>query len=310
VGAAAGTLSRWRGRRGRRAQATEDEGFEYPHQGTRLPRFVHAILDHGPMLALVTISLMPLYLMVTASLQQRDDFVGTSFAPPANPTFDNYATAWNELGFQTMFFNSAVLSISSAALCTATGALAAYGFTRFRFLGRGVLLGVVIGLMAVPATVVIVPIFLLASDLGLVNTYQGGIIVLAGFMVPFSVFLLYSFFKDQPNELFEAADVDGASHWLQFRRIALPLARPVLITNALITAIFAWNDLLIPLILWQSEDLQTLMTGLAQLGPSRTGIRDLPLLMAAVAISVLPLMVLYVLGRRKLIRGLAEGTLR
>lgn len=275
--------------------------------GHGVRRALTAVGEHGLLIAVALVSVLPLYLMLVASFQQSTTFGGVALLPTFNPTFDNYSTVWGELGFDRMFVNSLVLSLSAALIATVLAAGAAYGFTRFRFAGRGILLGGVIGMMAIPAIVVIVPLFVLMSDLGLVNQRASGIIAEAGIQLPFAVFLLYSYMNDLPAELFEAAEVDGASRWRQFVEIALPLSRPALATTFVISAIYAWNDLLIPLVLWQTEQLATLMVGLAALGPGRTGVQDIPLLMAGVAISVLPLLIAFLIGRRGLVRGLVEG---
>ena len=276
-----------------------------PRGGAR--RLLTALGDHAVLVAAALLSVLPLYLMLVASLERSDDFDGVALLPTLHPTLDNYSTVWGELGFDRMFVNSLVLSMTSALIATVLAAGAAYGFTRFRFAGRGVLLGALIGMMAIPAIVVIVPLFILMSDLGLVNQRGSGILAEAGIQLPFAVFLLYSYMSDLPAELFEAAEVDGASRWRQFVEIALPLSRPALATTFVISAIYAWNDLLIPLVLWQTEQLTTLMVGLAALGPGRTGVQDVPLLMAGVAISILPLLLAFLIGRRGLVRGLVEG---
>jgi ABC-type glycerol-3-phosphate transport system permease component len=227
--------------------------------------------------------------------------------PTLSPTLDNYTRVWDELGFDEMFVNSTVLSLSSALIATLLAAGAAYGFTRFRFAGRGVLLTAVIGMMAIPAIVIVVPLFVVMSDLGLVNERSSAILAEAGLLLPFAIFLLYSYMRDLPVELFEAADVDGASRWRQFLEIALPLSRPALATTFVVSAIYAWNDLLIPLVLWQTEQLTTLMVGLALLGPGRSGTQDVPLLMAGVTISIAPLLLVFLVARKSLVRGLTEG---
>jgi ABC-type glycerol-3-phosphate transport system permease component len=270
-------------------------------------RALTALGEHGLLAAVALISVLPLYLMFVASFQRSTDFGGVALLPTLHPTFDNYSTVWGELGFDRMFVNSLVLSLSAALIATVLAAGAAYGFTRFRFAGRSVLLGGVIGMMAIPAIVVIVPLFVVMSDLGLVNRLASGILAEAGIQLPFAVFLLYSYMNDLPAELFEAAEVDGASRWRQFVEIALPISRPALATTFVISAIYAWNDLLIPLVMWQTEQLTTLMVGLAALGPGRTGVQDIPLLMAGVTISVVPLLIAFLLGRRGLVRGLVEG---
>jgi len=265
------------------------------------------IAEHGFLIAVALVCVLPLYVMAIASFERASDFDGASFLPTLDPTLANYSEVWNELGFDRMFLNSLVLSLSSAAIATLLAAGAAYGFTRFRFAGRALLLGGVIGMMAIPAIVVVVPLFVLMSDLGMVNERSSAILAEAGLLLPFAIFLLYSYMRDLPDELFEAAEVDGASRWRQFVEIALPLSRPALATTLVVSAIYAWNDLLIPLVLWQTEQLTTLMVGLALLGPSRAGTQNVPLLMAGVTISILPLLIAFAVARRGLVRGLVEG---
>jgi raffinose/stachyose/melibiose transport system permease protein len=273
----------------------------------RSRRLLGRVSEHAFLLAVAFVSIFPLYVMLVASFERASDFDGVALLPSLDPTFENYSAVWTELGFDRMFLNSAILSLSSAAIATLLAAGAAYGFTRFRFAGRGVLLAAVIGMMAIPAIVVIVPLFVLMSQLELVNRYSSAIVAEAGLLLPFAVFLLYSYMKDLPAELFEAAEVDGASRWRQFVEIALPLSRPALATTLVVSAIYAWNDLLIPLVLWQTEQLMTLMVGLALLGPGRTGAQNVPLLMAGVAISIAPLLIAFLFARRGLVRGLVEG---
>jgi ABC-type glycerol-3-phosphate transport system permease component len=265
------------------------------------------VSEHAFLAVVALICVLPLYVMLVASFERASDFDGVALLPTLSPTLDNYTDVWSELGFDRMFLNSVVLSLSSAAIATLLAAGAAYGFTRFRFVGRGVLLAAIIGMMAIPAIVVIVPLFILMSELELVNRYGSAIVAEAGLLLPFAVFLLYSYMKDLPVELFEAAEVDGASRWRQFVEIALPLSRPALATTLVVSAIYAWNDLLIPLVLWQTEQLTTLMVGLALLGPGRTGAQNVPLLMAGVAISIAPLLIAFLFARRGLVRGLVEG---
>jgi ABC-type glycerol-3-phosphate transport system permease component len=167
-----------------------------------------------------------------------------------------------------------------------------------------------IALMAVPAIVMILPLFRMFSELGLVNEYPSAIIAEVGINLPFAVFLTYTFMRDIPVELFKAAEVDGASWLHQLFHIAIPLSRPILATVALVTGIYAWNDLLVPLILWQSNSLQTLMVGLANLAPGRAGAVDIPLVMAGVCISVIPIIVIFLFMQRALVRGLVEGGLK
>lgn len=273
----------------------------------RPQRFVTAVREHGVLAFAAAASIAPLLLAGLASLQAPQFFRSDSLFPARQFTLANFELIWTQLGFATRFVNSAILSVSAAALCASIGSAAAFALTRFAFPGRTAFLMGLISVMAIPPIVIIVPLFVLFSDAGLINTYAGGILAETGLLLPFATFLLFTYMKDLPAELFEAADVDGASKLRQYLTIALPLSRPSVATTAVVTFVFAWNDLLIPLIVWPSERLSTLMTGLAALGPGRTGLDDIPVLMAAVVISVIPLFLLFIVGKKALVRGLTEG---
>lgn len=278
-----------------------------PRRRSAVRRLAASAGEHGFLLAVAFVSVFPLYVMLVASFQRSTSFSGAALLPTLHPTFDNYTQVWSELGFDRMFVNSVVLSLSSAAIATLLAAGAAYGFTRFRFAGRNALLVGIVATMAIPPIVVIVPLFVVMSDLRLVNELSSAILVEVGLNIPFATFLLFTYMKDLPVELFESAEVDGASRWRQFVEIALPVSLPALATTMVVCAMYAWNELLIPLVFWQTEQLTTLMVGLAILGPGRSGAQDVPLLMAGVTISVAPLILAFLIGRRALVRGLVEG---
>lgn len=274
---------------------------------TAFRRLATAAGEHAFLIALAAVSVFPLYVMLIASFEHAADFDGVALLPTLDPTLENYRRVWDEVGFDQMFVNSTILSLSSAAIATLAAAGAAFGFTRFRFAGRGALLVVMIAMIAIPPIVVIVPLFVVMSDLGMVNTRSSAILAEAGLLIPFATFLLFTYMRDLPAELFEAAEVDGASRWRQFVEIALPVSRPALATTMVVCTLYAWNELLVPIVLWQTEQLTTLMVGLATIGPGRTGARDVPLLMAGVTISIIPLVLAFLVGRRALVRGLVEG---
>lgn len=263
--------------------------------------------QHALMLVATVISVGPLYTMVVTSLHPSSEFAGGAVLPPIYPTLENFAAAWTDLGFARMFHNSFILTVSSSLAATGIAAAAAFGLARYTFKGRGSLLAALILLMAIPPIVVLIPLFVLMADLEWINLYRAGIIAEIGIVLPFTIVLLYSYMKDLPLDQFDAAAVDGAGPLRQFWHVALPLSRPALVTSAVVLAIYIWNDLLVPLILWPGANVQTLMVGLAQVGPGRTGFRQIPLLMAGVTITIVPLVVLFLLSRRMLTRGFAEG---
>jgi len=278
--------------------------------GATPARWIARSVEQATLLVVAFVSLAPFYAMAVVAFKSDAEFRDTSLGWPGDPTFSNFSTAWNDLGFSTMLFNSVVLSLASAAIVTGVAALAGFAYARFRFPGRRPLLIMTIAVMAVPAIVIIVPLFRLMSDLQMINSYPAAIIIEAGVLLPFAIYLMYSFLRDLPPELFKAAAMDGARSWQQFRCIVLPLARPALATTALTSAVFAWNDLLIPLIFWPQEDKQVLMVGLANIAPGRGSSADIPVVMAAAMISVVPLIVLFIAAQRTFIRGLTEGAIK
>lgn len=260
------------------------------------------------LVAIAIFCIAPLYSMVIDSLRPIDAFgTGGSFLPPSHVTFESYRFAWSDLRFARMTLNSALLAGLSTTIATVISAVAAFGLARLSIVGARLWILLFIGCVAIPPIVVIVPLFQTAANVGLINTWFVGVLAEVGLLVPFATFLIYSYMKDLPDDQFEAAAIDGAGWFRQFLHIATPLSRPSLVSSAILCFVFVWNDLLIPLIFWPRTEMQTLMTGLATLGPGRTGLRDVPLLMAGVVISVAPLMVLFILGRRTLRAGLTEG---
>jgi ABC-type glycerol-3-phosphate transport system permease component len=286
-----------------------ESDFIVPRTGSSLGRKTVRILEHAILILAAVISIAPLYLLVITSLKTSSEFYSDfgSWLPPAHLTFSKYVGAWTDLGFDTMLKNSLILSVTASAITTMIAAMAGYALSRLTFRGRKLMLVGMIALLSIPPMAIIIPLFTLMSDWGLLNTYPSAIIAEVGIGTPFAVYLTYIFMREIPGELFEAAATDGASAVKQFLFIALPMAKPILATVALITAIFAWNDLLIPLVLWENQQLQVLMVGLANLAPGRIGNTDIPLVTAGVMISVVPIVILFVLAKRFFVRGLSEG---
>lgn len=290
----------------------ENRLFNIPENRGRLSDTAKTLGVQAAMLVLSFICLAPFYAMLATGLKTSREFDSTfgSIAFPKDVTFEKFAQAWTGLEFGALVVNSSILSISSAVIVTAVASIGAFSLARLRLPGARGFVVMFIAMMAVPPIVVVLPLFVLFSDLDLVNKYPSAIIAEVGINLPFAVFLLYTFMREIPQELFKAAEIDGASVIRQFQVIALPLSRPILATVALVTAVFAWNDLLLPLILWQSKSLQTLMVGLANIAPGKAGTVDIPLVMAGVCISVLPMIVLFLFAQRTLIRGLVEGSIK
>jgi ABC-type glycerol-3-phosphate transport system permease component len=176
------------------------------------------------------------------------------------------------------------------------------------FRGRETLLAISTSLMTVPPVVMIVPLFVLYSQLGLISTYQGAILIYAGLITPFSVYLLATFFRTVPEELFEAARIDGASDFTMLWRIVLPLSLPALVTLVVVNSLYVWNDLLIAIIFLQDDAKRTLMAGISVFQGRYNN--QVPLTMAGMVIASAPMLILYISFQKYFIRGLMAGAVK
>jgi ABC-type glycerol-3-phosphate transport system permease component len=264
----------------------------------------------GPqaVLLLATLTaLFPLWIMVTGAFKTQADFTNYPLAPPTSPTLEGMRSALTE-EFGRWFLNSVILTGGSVVLVLMLASTAAWGFARWDFRGRDALLSGLVSLMVIPPVVLVVPLFNLGSDLDLVGTYQYVILIYVAFMLPFSVYLLTSFFRTIPKPLIEAAVVDGARSFAVFWRVVLPLSKAPLITLAVVNVIWVWNELLIALVFLNDDAHRTLMVGITGF-QSRHSL-DIPTIMAGLSVASLPIVALYAFGQRFFIRGLVTGAVK
>ena len=267
-----------------------------------------ALFKQALMLSMAVAAIYPVYYMIATSLKTRQGWTLDQFGLPLSPTLESYLAVLNEGRVPIWFLNSLLVTTASVALATIVSTLAAYAIARLRFRGRTGLLRLMIVLMVIPPAVIILPLFLAFQPIGLVNTYQSVILIYAGLMVPISVYMLASFFRTLPNELFEAARIDGASTMRILVSIVLPLSGPGLVTLVVVNALWAWNELLIALVFLQDDRLRTLMPGLT-LFKGHYSVNE-PLVMAGTFLSVLPMLLLFLFGQRYFVRGLVAGAVK
>ncbi|TDV48908.1 carbohydrate ABC transporter permease [Actinophytocola oryzae] len=226
---------------------------------------------------------------------------------PHDPSLANYGNLFDRLDFPTYFTNSAVVAVVTTVgnllFCSAAG----YALAKLPFAGRRVLFAIVLGTLMVPSVVTIVPLFVLASNLGLVNTVAG--LILPYLAQAFGVFLMRQFILSIPDDLLEAARIDAASEWRIFWRIVLPLCRPALATLGILTFLGSWNNFLWPLVAATEEETYTLPVALAlyAIGQNRT---EYDILLAGSVVIVLPVIVVFVLLQRHFVRGIATTGLK
>jgi multiple sugar transport system permease protein len=245
--------------------------------------------------------------------------LGTSFKPhafvlelpprliPSQPTIENYSRALTANHFGLYFFNSAVVATSSTAITVVLSAMLAYAFARWEFPGRSALFYAMLGTLMVPALVLIIPQFVLAKNLHLLNS-RWGLVVVYSAGTAFNMFLLRGFFEEIPQELLDAALIDGAGPFATFGRIALPLARPALAAVAIFSFLGAWDEFTWALTAISDERLYTLPIGL-RLFQQQHG-TEWGLVFAASTIAVLPTILVFVFFQRHFIKGVMSGAVK
>lgn len=251
------------------------------------------------------ISIAPLLLMVSNSLRTTQDMARQPLGLPLPPDFTSYQKAWVTASFETYFVNSIFVTVMSVVLSTAVSLLAAYAFARTRskwFLGmEGLFLS---GLM-LPVYLAILPLFFMLDSLGLVSNLWSLILVYAALGIPFSTFVLASFFRQLPIELDEAARLDGAGPFATFWRVHLPLVKPAIATVIVFRFVPVWNDFFYPLILIRDQSAYTLPVGITRFfGEYQT---DWATLFAGLTLATIPLVVLFLIATKQIVSGLTAG---
>ena len=225
---------------------------------------------------------------------------------PATTVYLERAIEAGNLG--QYLLNSLFVVGSAVALLSVAASLAGFALAHLRFPGRGVLLIGIVGLMTVPAAVLMIPLYRTVGQLGLINTYPGLILTYAALYLPFSIYLVASYGAGLPREILEAARVDGAGLWSTFRRVALPLSYPALATLVTLNFLWLWNELLFGLLILQDPAKRTLQVGLATLQGQHT--TPIPLLAAGLLVSLAPVLIVFLLSQRTLARGLTAGAVK
>lgn len=257
--------------------------------------WVHALLT---LLALGTVT--PFLMVLVLALSP-------AYAPtipqqwPAELTLDNLANTLKYGSFLRWTWNTLVYSVVSVVIVLLTAAMAGYAFAKKRFPGREILFWSFLATLMVPFQAMLIPLFLLVARLEGVDTYWGLIVpTLANSQ---AVFLMRQFIRDLPDELFDAARVDGAGEWRMFARIVLPLTTPILATLGIFVFLWHWNDFLWPLVMSQSNDMRTLTVGLAAMQGENASLAQL---MAGAIVTVIPCLIIFFLLQRHLVNSIAS----
>lgn len=275
-------------------------------------RRLSSVVWHVGALALLVVVLYPIVWVVAATFKPSQDIVGSLQLLPSNPTTANYETAAEGLAgisIGRFFWNSAVLGILSVVGTVISSALAGYAFARLRFRGRAALFGLMISTLLLPFHVLIIPQYAVFQKLGLIDTYAPLLVGKFLAVEAFFVFLMVQFMRTIPRELDESAKIDGAGHWGIFWNIIMPLTRPALITTAIFTFIWSWNDFLGPLIYLSTPDKYPLPLAL-QLYIDEASGSNFGALMAMSMLALLPVILFFLFFQRFLVEGVSTSGLK
>ena len=269
-------------------------------------RTAHLAL-HAALLVFGTLSLIPLLWMLSASFMVAGE--ATTFPPallPSRPTLVHYADLFGRLDLGRYALNSAFVATVTTVFALAINSAAGYAFAKLRFRGRDRTFRMLAAGLAIPVQVAMLPLFLLIKSLGLVNNYGG--VIIPGLASIFGIFLVRQYALAIPDDLLDAARIDGAGEWRVFQSIVLPTIRPVLATLALWTFLATWNDFMWPLIVLSDDRRYTLPVALAGLVGEHA--QDVELMMAGAVITVLPVLVLFLMLQRYFVEGVTEGSVK
>jgi multiple sugar transport system permease protein len=256
---------------------------------------------------LAAFALFPLLWMVSVSLMQPGE--ASRFPPPflpEAPGLSAYRALFETTGIARYFLNSLFVATMATILSLLFNASAGYAFAKLRFKGRDRIFQLLLAALVIPAQVTMLPLFLMLKEIGLINSFAGVLVPLTASI--FGIFLVRQYAMSIPDELLEAARVDGASEGRIFLQIVVPALTPILITLALFTFLGAWNDFMWPLIVLVDQDLYTLPVALAAL--SREHVQDNELMMAGSVLTILPVLLLFLVLQRYYMQGLLAGSVK
>lgn len=268
---------------------------------------LRSVLVNGALALLAAASLFPLLWMASVSFMAPG--AASTLPPPllpSDPTLDNYRELFVRVGIGRYLLNSTLVAGATTLLALAFNLSAGYAFAKLQFAGREQVFRTLLAALVVPAQVAMIPLFLMLKPLGLVNSY-GGVVVPAMASV-FGIFLVRQFARSIPDDLLEAARIDGAGELRIFFSIVLPLLRPIVVTLGVFTFLASWNDFMWPLIVLSDEHLQTLPVALAAL--SLEHVPDNELMMAGSVVTVLPVLALFLVLQRHYLQGLLLGSVK
>lgn len=268
------------------------------------------VTSHGVLALWTVIILAPLLWTLLQSFKTSREIFASPFSLPKHWSVDNYVSAWSDSGIGRSFLNTVLVVVSALVLVMLLGAMCAYVLGRFEFFGSRAIYYLMLAGLTFPVFLAIVPLFFVLRNFGLLNTLQGLTLTYVAFALPFTVFFMYPFFRALPDEIAEAAELDGAGEWTTFFRVMLPMAKPGLASVASFNFLGLWNQFLLPVALNTNPDNYVLSQRMASFASQANYAINYGALFAAVVITVVPVLVVYIFFQRQLQGSVSAGTIK
>ncbi|MGA4839014.1 carbohydrate ABC transporter permease [Streptomyces sp. G45] len=270
--------------------------------------------SHGFLVLWAIMIVLPLFWILLGNFKTDSQIKSSAWSWPTEWTLDAFQRGW-EKGVGDYLLNTLIVMVFSVPLTMLLGAMAAYVLARYEFFGNRFLYYFFVAGSMFPVFLALVPLYFMVDRLGMLNTYQGLILVYVAYSLPFTVFYLHSFFRTLPTAVHEAAVIDGASHTRVFFQIMVPMAKPGLISVGIFNVLGQWNQYILPLTLMQKQsggdkDRSMLAQGLVNLMNQGNYETDLPALYAGMTISMIPVLVVYLSFQRQVQSGLTAATIK
>ncbi|WP_022882786.1 carbohydrate ABC transporter permease [Gryllotalpicola ginsengisoli] len=269
-----------------------------------------ASVSHVLLVIWSIVVIVPFLWVILSSFKTTKEILANPFSLPAHWQFENYAHAWTDAGIGRYFLNTVIVVACALVIVMLLGAMCAYVLARFQFPGNRAIYYLMLAGLTFPVFLAIVPLFFILRNSGLLNTLPGLILTYVAFALPFTVFFLYSFFKSLPDDVYEAALIDGAGEWRAFFQVMLPMAQPGMASVAIFNFLGLWNQFLLPVALNTDESRYVLTQGMASFASQAGYSVDFGALFAGVVMTVIPVLVIYIIFQRRLEGSVSSGTFR
>jgi len=272
-------------------------------------RFLQLASSHVVLAFFAIVAIFPIWQVFNISLRPGDQLLSTSLElVPRNATFENYVRLFTDRDFLVWLRNSAVVTVSVTITGVIFASMAGYGFSRFRFIGKKAGLLSLLTTQMFPGTMLLLPMYIMLINLGLINSYFGIVIVYSATALPFCIWTMKGYYDTIPTSLEEAARIDGCSHFMAFRKVILPLAAPALVITALFSFMSAWSEYIVAAQILQGTELWTLPIGLKSFEASMS--TEWGLYGAASIVVMIPVVALFLGLSRWLVSGLTLGSVK